>query len=513
MILLGGTLFVFFVTVGLGLYYPLWVLLVKAFHELSVFESVNLIPWNIVFFTYWQAILSSAVSVLTGGAIAIVFHENTFRGKQIVNTICGVSFFFPSILVVLALLGLWGPRGWFGQFLGGQSFYGFKGILLAHLFLNFSLAFKSVGQALIELDRTEEMTALTLGASKWQTFRKVTLFKLKSSLAQSFLLSFLYCSSSFIVILTLGGGLHYSTIETAIYQAVKVDLDIPLAVSVAGIQFFVCLFSQLLCKPQKSRQLITKITYPRPLYQLRPGWNKKLVLGAVGLGLLILAVLPMVNLFASGVVGFKSLDWGDFLSASIRSVSLSLQVGLISVILCFSGSYLVRHSKNNFLKNVIYLTSTLPVAISSMVLGLAITLGFSGADWIKDKMVGVIIIQSISVLPLGFRILDESFSKIDNKIYQVAESLGASKIAQLVMLEFPLIKKSMALVFATGIGISLGETASLLLFESQGRLTLPLWLFRLMGTYQFDQAQAVGLVLMVLTILVFGAREKWQSSR
>ena len=274
-----------------------------------------------------------------------------------------------------------------------------------------------------------------------------------------------------------------------------------------------CLISQLLYRPLKTRQVITKITHQRPLYELRPGRNKKLVLGSVGFGLLILAVLPMVNLFVSGVVGFKSLDWGDFLSASVRSVSLSLQVGFISVILCFSGSYLVRHSKNNFLKNLIYLTSTLPVAISSMVLGLAITLGFSGSDWIKDKMLGVIIIQSISVLPLGFRILDESFSKIDTKIYQVAESLGASKIAQLMMLEFPLIKKAIVLVFASGIGISLGETASLLLFESQGRLTLPLWLFRLMGTYQFEQAQAVGLILMVLTILVFGVREKWHSSR
>lgn len=501
----------FFLASFLGIYWPVIVILSKSISTISlqnVFETVSM---QTILFTYGQAFLSAVISVIVGVGLALSFFTNKVVQRNKLIVLCEITFFVPSILVVLAMVGVWGPRGWIGQYLSGQRLFGMFGILIAHTFLNFSLVFKMTRQVLQGLDLSEEKTALSLGASRFQTLIYITLPKLKSVAFQSFLLVFLYCSSSFIVIFMLGGGVYFSTLETAIYQAIKVDLDIPLAVSLALIQLAVGLSIQLLRRPLARGNLVSQQTGVNFLGVQKRSLGLMLNTGMI-VFLCLLVVLPFLSLIISGLRGFLTLGFIDLISVVLQSLLLGFIVALLSTVVSFSAAYGNRHCENRLIQHIIRFTATIPVAISTMVVGLGLILSWGSYPWIKNYLLGVIIIQTCSILPLGFRIFEEGFSLIDPEIYKTAQSLGANKDFQLLSVEIPLLRKHFILVLTTALGISLGESSSLLLFESQGVNTLSLWMFRLMGKYQFEQAYVVGLVLIVMTIIIFGVREKWQSS-
>ena len=505
-------LLIFAVPVVTILYYPIALLFLRALGDTTLVKLLSIIPWEVVLFTYSQALVSSIGSVLIGSFLAVFFHETDFWGKRYLARICEITFFLPSILVVLSLVGVWGSRGWLGRWGLGQSLYGWPGILLAHVFFNFSLVFKTVGQALSEIDRTEEKVALSLGASRWYVFFNVTWVKLRSAVLQSSILVFLFCSSSFLIILMLGGGPRFNSLETAIYQAVKIDLDIPVAVSLAVLQLVVCFVVQLAYKPKAVFSKVSQGSAQWKLFPQQKSFIRWALVVLVWLTIFSQVILPLMNLTLSGMKGLTTCNWIDLGMAILRSLDLGIRVALVSTLISFCAAYGVRHSNHSFLNAMVHFTCTLPIALSTMVLGLAITIAFSQADWLRETWWAVVCVQSLSVLPMGFRIFNESFSRIEVEIYRTLESLGAKKHLQLFYFEFPYLKRTLALVLVTGLGVSLGESGAVMLFESQAKTTLPLWLFKLMGKYQFEEAQAVGVVLLALTLIIFGLREKWQSS-
>ena len=73
------------------------------------------------------------------------------------------------------------------------------------------------------------------------------------------------------------------------------------------------------------------------------------------------------------------------------------------------------------------------------------------------------------------------------------------------------MKRSIFLVAAMAFGISMGEVGAVLLFESEGNMTLPLSMFKLIGKYQFDQAQAIGIILLLVMVFIFAMKEKWEN--
>lgn len=145
------SLFVFFVPVVVFLYAPILYLSLRALDSFSP-ETLSLVPWNVIAFTYLQASVSAILSLVLGLLIALFVSENSFWGKRAISIFCEIVFFIPSILVVLSLLGTWGVQGWLGRTFGIVNFLGWNGILTGHVFLNFSLVYSNLLQALKELD-------------------------------------------------------------------------------------------------------------------------------------------------------------------------------------------------------------------------------------------------------------------------------------------------------------------------------------------------------------------------
>lgn len=493
---------------------PLLFLFINSFSGIDREVIFSGISARILWFNYSQAFLSSVLAGIVGVFFAFVLCELKIFGKKIITKISEITFFLPTLLVVLAIIGVWGNHGWLGRNLANSSLYGWVGILLAHVFLNFSVYLRLVGEQLKRSDRTEEKVALSLGASRWNALLSITLKKIQPAIFQSFILVFVYCSSSFVVLMLLGGGPRFSGVETAIYQAVKVDLDLPLAVSLATIQVLVCVTAHLFYKLPSQPSIASHEGFREKLYFVRSR-KKSLVINLIVwivFGLIVL--LPILNLLCSGFSGLPELSIEELKNSLMASSVLGLKVAVLATFLAFSSAYVVHHPLNSVLKKAVNFFSLLPVAISTMVLGVACTLTLrSFWTWEGEFSWGVIFIQSLSCLPIGFRILSMAFSKIELEVYSTAKSLGASDVQVLTHLEMPIVKSALATCFVTSFGISLGEVGALLLFESQGNPTISILIFKLMGKYHFNEAYSIGIVLLILMALVLALKEKWEIYR
>ena len=233
---------------------PLAFNLMKAFigedgFSLDLVVDVFTTPYTyrLLGFTLLQAALSSLVSVLVAMPGAYLYANYRFRLKGLMLTLSSLCFVLPSILVVLGFVIFYGNSGFVNavwQKITGSDdpiriLYSFKAIILAHVYLNFPIAFLLITNAWTELPDTPEKAAYTLGAGRFRTFLTVTLPRLSPSIISAFVLIFLFCFSSFSIILVLGGSPAYSTFETEIYRRVHISVDREGAAALSLFSFFV----------------------------------------------------------------------------------------------------------------------------------------------------------------------------------------------------------------------------------------------------------------------------------
>ena len=90
-------------------------------------------------------------------------------------------------------------------------------ILAAHVFLNYAVVVRTVGASWAHLDSRPAEAARSLGAGPVRVFVTITLPSLLPAIAAAFVMVFLFCATSFGIMLILGGA-QYGTLETEIYR-------------------------------------------------------------------------------------------------------------------------------------------------------------------------------------------------------------------------------------------------------------------------------------------------------
>ncbi len=206
------------------------------------------INWQIISgasgFTFFQASLSTILTILLGLPAAYLFGRFNFSGKNILRIASTLPFILPTVVVAAGFNAMIGPRGWLNLVLMDILNISrpviniqntLAAILLAHVFYNTSIVIRIVGTALAQLDRKLEDAALTLGASPWKAFTKITVPLLMPSILSSVLLVFLFDFTSFGVILMMGGP-RFTTLEVEIYIQTMQYLNLPLAGILSLIQ-------------------------------------------------------------------------------------------------------------------------------------------------------------------------------------------------------------------------------------------------------------------------------------
>ncbi len=159
---------------------PLVVLVVEATAQgLGAFRDKLLDPfaWHALKLTFTTALTMVALNAVAGTATAWVLVRYDFPGKALMNSLVDLPIAVPTVVTGLMLVALYGPSSTLGTILGRFGLaviYQAPGIVLALLFVTYPFVVRSVMPVLLEMDRSEEEAAMTLGARPWTIFRRVT---------------------------------------------------------------------------------------------------------------------------------------------------------------------------------------------------------------------------------------------------------------------------------------------------------------------------------------------------
>jgi sulfate transport system permease protein len=147
--------------------------------------------WSAIKLTLLVAGIAVPMNVVFGVAAAWAITKFEFRGKSTLITLIDLPFAVSPVIAGLTYILIFGSRGWFGSFLQAHDIrvvFAVPGIVLATIFVTFPFVARELIPVMQALGKEEEETALSLGASGWQTFWHVTLPNIRWGLLYGVLL-------------------------------------------------------------------------------------------------------------------------------------------------------------------------------------------------------------------------------------------------------------------------------------------------------------------------------------
>jgi sulfate transport system permease protein len=232
---------------------PLLVILQDGFREgwAGFWHQVSLpIARHAILLTLWTSALMTIINAIMGLATAYVFVRYQFPGKRILNAIVDLPLAIPTLVTGVMLVILYGPQhvvgGFLEQEIGLQVIFAPPGIVLALLFITYPFVVRTIQPVLLELDRTQESAAATLGAGAWTTFRRVVFPALALPTLSGSLLSFARAVGEFGSVVIVAGNIPLRSQTAAVYVLGAVESENRLGASAISILLVAIALSVLL---------------------------------------------------------------------------------------------------------------------------------------------------------------------------------------------------------------------------------------------------------------------------
>ncbi len=480
----------------------------------EVFSSSSI--WKVIWFTTWQALLSTFISLLIGIWIANVFTKFQFRGKQILKALSIIPFVMPTVVVATAFISVNEFLQLDGTMftLQGSTF----GIIIAHVFFNTAIVVRTVGSIWPLIDPESEMAARTLGSSTRSTFLRVTLPQLKASIFASGSLAFLFTFSSFGVILLLG-GLEKATLETEIWRYATQRTDFKTA-AVLGIIQLIIIIVMLALNSRSRRQGATTtksgVSSTQPsratthFLKFRLGTCVVFIAGFLGLPFAILLERSLSTNNGYSFLYYKQifLESSERFSvfgtrqAILNSLLWATFAMIIATILGLLAAILLTH-KSRKLSRSSDVMLLMPLGTSGVLLGFGIIVGLDSSILdVRSKWWIVPVAQAI--LGVGFvsRIVSSAIRNQNPELKQVAQTLGAAPAKVWWHVNMPIISRSLIAGSIFAFAIAIGEFGATAFLARPQRPTIPTAVFQLLGRpggSTFGQAMALSVILALIT--------------
>jgi thiamine transport system permease protein len=505
---------------------------------------------RILWFTTWQAALSTLLTVGLALPGAYVFARYDFPGKSLVQALTTVPFVLPTIVVALAFTALLGPHGLLNT--GLMWLLGLDRpplnlqhtlaiILLAHVFYNYALVLRFVGTYWANLDPRLEEAARMLGASRWRAFREVTLPLLTSAIGAAALLVFIFCFTSFGVILVLGGP-RFATLEVEIYHQTIHYLNLPLAAALSIVQIIFTFALMVVYTHLQARLTLPLELRPRRVTQRRPRhWHEWLIVGAnVGL-MLALLVAPLVALVVRSLTLKDGLSLAFYrqlfhnprgsafyvppvaavrnsVTFALATVGLSVALGLMAAAVLenrgFSPSARSPRPRGRRLQRLLDPIFMLPLGTSAVTLGLGYIVALDEPPLnLRTSPLLVVFAHTLVALPFVVRSVLPALRSIHPHLRESAALLGGSPWRVWREVDLPIVARAVLVGAVFAFTISMGEFGATSLIARPERPTLPIAIYRFLGrpgAANYGQALAMSTLLMLVCTLGFLAIERFR---
>ncbi len=486
---------------------------------------------RIIWFTTWQALLSTILTLLFALPGSYIFARYNFIGKKILQALMTIPFVLPTVVTAAAFRALLGHNGLLNSWLINIFNLDTQPIqinqticffLLAHIFYNYTLVLRIVGNFWAGINPNIRAAATMLGASPSKTFFKITLPLLMPAIGSAAILVFIFCFTSFGVILILGGPGH-ATIEVEIYRQAVQFFNLPMAAILSLIQIIINFFLMWLHArlTEKSKIPFFGDSADHTAIRAKNSWQQ----AAIFINILFMTILLITPLLALFIKSLSSSD-GPTLSyyyalftpqldsvfsvppiiAIRNSVAFGLTTMLLSVTLgILAATYLAADNHRN--KSLWDALIMLPLATSAVTLGFGyiITLNTPPLN-LRNSLALIPIAHSLVAFPFVIRCILPGLKQIPSNLGEAATMLGASPFRVWYYVDLPMIKKSVIVGGIFAFAISMGEFGASTFVTRPHTATMPVAIFRFLsqpGELNYGQAMAMSSILMLVTSLAF----------
>jgi iron(III) transport system permease protein len=434
------------------------------------------VAWN----TLFLALLTATGTTVLGTLIALYAERGNRRWQKPLGVLALLPIITPPFVVGLGLILLFGRAGLVNQFLEWafgipptRWFYGLFGVWLAQLFAFTPIAFMIMRGVVAGISPSLEEAAQTLRASRWTTFRHVTLPLLKPGLANAFLVGFIESIADFGNPVVVGG--QYAVLSTDIFFAiVGAQYDQGRAASLALVLTGFALVVFFLQQRVLGRANYTTVSgkgdagLPMPL----PDRVRRLCVGVAG-PWLAFTVVVYVFAFIGGFVQTWGRDytptlrhfvtafdlqWGEhglvWAGTAWNSLFTTVKLAAIAAPLCAGIGLLISWllARTQFVgQQAFEFGALLAFAIPGTVLGVSYILAFNVPPF-ELTGTGLIIVLCFVFrnLPVGVRAGTASFKQLDKSLDEASTMLRAGTGTTLRRVVLPLLKPALvaALVYS-----------------------------------------------------------------
>ena len=492
---------------------------------------------RVLSFTIWQATLSTLLTLVLGMPVAFIVARYRFPGKSLLRALTTIPFVMPSVVVAAAFTAFLGPRGWFNDLLVAwfdlsrspiRLQHTIWLILLAHAFYNTTVVVRIVGGFWAHLDPKAAEAARVLGANQMRVFREITLPLLLPAIAAASLLVFLFCFTSFGVILILGGP-RFATLEVEIYRQAVTLFNLPAAAAISLVQIVLTFMVMTAYTRIQARASVPLNLRSAEETAMPPVTFRQIAIIALTVGgLLIFLVVPLVSLVGRSLAAGSSplryyqelfvnrtgsifyvapgVAMRNSLAFAMLTVAAALIIGSITAyLLARERGWLVR------LADPIVL---LPLGTSAVTLGFGYILALGHPPLnLRASPVLVPIAHTLVAFPFVVRTLLPVLRGLNPHWREAAAVLGASPWRVWLEVEWPLVRRAALVGAVFAFTVSMGEFGATLLLARPEYPTMPIVIFRLLGqpgALNYGQALAMSALLMLVCTVGFLLIERFR---
>ena len=475
---------------------------------------------RVLVFTLWQAALSTAVSLLAAVPLTrALARQADFPGRLLLLRLCALPMVMPTIVGIFGVVAVYGGSGYLASaaaFLGfawQPRLYGLGGILIAHVFFNLPLAVRLLLPAFAAVPAETWRLGAQLGMRGRDIFWIIELPLLRQQLPGIATIIFMLCFTTFAVALTLGGGPRATTLEVAIYQALRFDFDLRLGALLALLQTTICAGGAWLVW-RTGRQMVldngAQLTACRYDGRTRPA--RMIDLAVIAFGAVFLA-LPILALVQKGLVGMAAAaPLASLVLAGLISLGLGLAGGMTATLIGYSLARARQHVLASGFKRgalLLALTGRLGLFISPMVIGTGIFLAAAGrVDLYRVAAVGVILLSAVMALPFVLGVLEPALGIAAQRHDRLCAALGIKGWDRFRYIDWPDLRKPIATALALSSVIAMGDLGAIALFGNQDMINLTLLLYNQLGAYRLEGAASTALILLALALAFYWTIER-----
>ncbi|WP_320041661.1 iron ABC transporter permease [uncultured Desulfobacter sp.] len=482
---------------------------------------------HIIWFTFWQAAVSTGLTLLFAFPCAFVMSHYQFKGKQFLILCASIPFVLPAVVVAAALDASFGKNGWLGM-LNIRHPLGL--IFMAHVFYNFSVMLRILTSFWTGLRGKSQEAAAMLGAGPFQTFIYITLPLLMPAIWAACFLVFIFCFSSFGIILILGGP-AYSTIEAEIYRQAAYMFNLPVAsfLSLLQIGFTLLLMG---CYTAFSRKAVRFAPTTCHTHFKQPKrFREKAAVTGSNIFIILLCLFPLAALAGKSLVheGQLSLIYyraifenpanSIFHVPPFTAIQFSFIFAgaalVIAVVTGLCAALCLNHLDRIKAKGPAAFFDPLfmlPLSTSAVTLGFGIIITLDRPPLnLRTSALLVPLVHALVGFPFVLRSVLPALKSIPNDIREAAATLGASPGTTLRSIDLPLISGALTAGAVFAFTISMGEFGATIFTAGPRTPTIPIAIYRFLGqpgAMNYGQAMAISTLLMIITAVGFILIEK-----